>query len=285
VKKLDQRGSHIVVVLIVIVVLAAVGFVGWRVVTKKDTKQNASTSSTPSSDTKIQAETSNVTWEWMGSEWKASGTPPACPKPLALSQSPTDVSKATNILYPGQARGGDYKPHGGFRFDNSINTEITIKIPMDAKLYEGSRYIEGGEAQYLLVFVNPCGLMYRFDHLLTLNDKFQKAVEATLPVAKPDDSRTTKFDPQISVTAGETVATAVGFSKTKNVAFDFGVYDLRQRNTAAQDSSYVSKHQNELSQVAYGVCWFELLPAKDADIVRSLPAGDSASGKTSDYCK
>ena len=284
ISKLNQTGSHMVAVLVVIVVIAAVGFAGWRVMSSKKADNPTANTTTTSKNTSQQSDTtSNVTWEWMGSEWKASGTAPACPSPLALAQSPADVSKATAILYPGQTRGGNYKPHGGFRFGQDNN--VTVKAPLDAKLYEGSRYIEAGEVQYLLVFQAPCGLSYRFDHLLTLTDKFQKAVDETLPAAKVDDSRTTKFTSDITVKAGETVASAAGFAKTKNASFDFGVYDLRKRNQAAASESYVNQHQNELSQAAYGLCWLDILPVKDSGMVKALPGGDGAAGKTSDYCQ
>lgn len=42
------------------------------------------------------------------------GLPPSkqlteCPDPLIL-QTPVDINKVTSILYPGQERGGDFKP-------------------------------------------------------------------------------------------------------------------------------------------------------------------------------
>lgn len=61
----------------------------------------------------IQQKTGGVAWD--------AESAPACPDPLIL-QTPVDLTLATAILYPGQERGGDFKPHGGFRFDNSKNT-------------------------------------------------------------------------------------------------------------------------------------------------------------------
>lgn len=89
-----------------------------------------------------------------------------CPSPFVF-RMPVDVRKATSILYPGQVRGGDYKPHGGFRFDNSLPREIVLTAPYDAEVIDGSRYLEGaGEIQYMFDFAHPCGIRYRFDHLL-----------------------------------------------------------------------------------------------------------------------
>jgi hypothetical protein len=51
----------------------------------------------------------------------------------------------TSILYPGQSRGDDYKPHGGFRLDGPGETGvINIIAPMDAMIARASRYLAGG---------------------------------------------------------------------------------------------------------------------------------------------
>lgn len=286
IKKLNQNGAHAVVALVIIAVIAVAGFAGWRVMSSNKTKDSSSTTNSTTSSNEQQSSEpyKAVTWEYDGNAWKAKDTAPECKEPFKFTNSPVDVSKASAVLYPGQTRGGHYKAHGGFRFDSVADNKVDVKIPIDSHLYEGSRYIEGGETQYLLVFQNSCGIMYRFDHLLTLSEKFQKLVDDTLPAAKKDDSRTTKFKAE-TFKAGETVATAVGFATTNNVGVDFGVYDLRSRNSASSSSSYVSKHQNEGSQAFYGVCWFDMLPGKDAATVKALPAGDQANGKTSDYCK
>lgn len=204
--------------------------------------------------------------------------------------SPTDISKATAVLYPGQTRGGHYKAHGGFRFDGAKNDDISVKAPLDAKVTAGSRYIEQGEIQYLFDFETDCGLEYRFDHLKTLSAKFQAAAE-TLPTAEPDNSQTSNIK-NFSVTAGELIATGVGFENSPsgapvgpNVSFDFGVYDKTKRNAASTDPTWAKEREAEKDQAWYGVCWFDLLPAADAAIVKSLPGGDSTAGKTSDFCE
>ncbi len=107
-------------------------------------------------------------------------------------QAPTDMSKVTAILYPGQVRGGDYKAHGGFGFSNLQNDEVTVVAPMAATLNEGSRYIEMGEVQYMFDFSAACNVDYRLDHLKTLSPKFQQAAEK-LPQPKENDSRTTNI--------------------------------------------------------------------------------------------
>lgn len=220
-------------------------------------------------------------WQKSATGWTSSGTPPACPTPLAI-QSPVSVRLATSILYPGQTRGGNYKAHGGFRFDGMDNSQVTVRVPLSGKVVEASRYIEAGETQYMFDIQADCGLRFRFDHLLTLSPEFQTIAEA-LPAAQVDDSRTTPVDPPIAVTAGQPIATAVGFAKTKNVAVDFGVYDLRQKNAASANAAYAASHDAAYAQ--HALCWFDLLPSEDAAYVKGLPAADAAAGKTSDYCK
>lgn len=200
--------------------------------------------------------------------------------------APVDVSLATSILYPGQERGGDYKPHGGFRFDSSKNDEIVVKAPLAAAITQGSRYLELGEVQYMFEFKTDCGLEYRFDHLQTLSEKLQ-ALANTLPEAKPDDSRTTRLSGQ-TVETGELIATAVGHLSGEggksNVSLDFGVYDRRNQNEASRNPAWAAQHANEKDYAYYAVCWFDLLPSADAAIVKALP-GSGIEAKTSDYCR
>lgn len=192
----------------------------------------------------------------------------SCPEPLVL-QTPVDLTKVTSILYPGQVRGGDFKPHGGFRFDNSKFDEIEVRASLDGVFNEASRYIEQGEVQYMFDFQNPCGIRYRFDHLLVLAPKFAKIADS-LPEPKENDSRTTHITENVTVAKGELIATAVGF-RSGNVFVDFGVYDMRGKILQ-------NPRQN-------AICWFDLLPASDSAKVKSLPPADSKSGSQSTLCK
>ncbi len=230
---------------------------------------------------KVQQSQSGSNWMDTGSDFVAVGAPPACPDPLVM-QPPVDFTKVSSILYPGQYRGSNYKPHGGFRLDNNGSNNISIKIPFDATLINGSRYNEIGEMQYLLTFQSPCGIRYRFDHLLMLAPKFQKILEQ---VPLTEDTHTTEFNPPVAVTAGEEVATAVGHTVNKNYAFDFGVYDLRKKNAASAKADWVTEHEKDpgFRLAIHGICWFDLFPSQKQLLI-SLPGGDSASGKKSDYC-
>lgn len=278
-----QRGFHIVEVIIGIVVIGLIGFIAWRIMSSQGNSAASSSPTRTEQATQPGPPMADIAWQWTGAAWTASGgTPPECPSPLGF-KSPVDVSTIESILYPGQTRGGNYKPHGGFKLKGTSNDTAVI-APIDAKLALGSRYIEQGETQYLLFFVHPCGMAYRFDHLLTLTPAIQKVVD-TLPAAQVDDSRTTNFTEPIDVKAGETIATAVGFKKNANNSFDLGVYDLRTTNEASKSSAYKAAHVNDASQALHAICWFDLLSSTDAATVRSLPATDQTSAKTSDYCK
>jgi hypothetical protein len=99
-----------------------------------------------------------------------------CPTPLL--QTPVDLSKVSSILYPGQERGGNYKAHGGFGFDNATDNLVTVKIPLNGKISPVVRYREMGEIQYLFEFDGNCGVSFRFDHLRKLTPKFEAVVNA-----------------------------------------------------------------------------------------------------------
>src|SRR4030067_3156235 len=173
-----------------------------------------------------------------------------CPEPFVF-QMPVDITKATSILYPGQIRGNDYKAHGGLRFDRSRPDEITVIAPYDAKVIAGARYPVNGEVQYTFDFEHPCGVRYRFGHLLTLAPKFQTIAEK-FHMPEETDSRTTQVNPPLDVKQGEIIATAVGLTKGGpevfgglNTFVDWGVYDYRQQNEASKDPNWASAYSSE----------------------------------------
>jgi len=212
--------------------------------------------------------------------WKATGDPPACPDPLIV-KPPVDINQVSSILYPGQVRGGDYKPHGGFRFIKNDNL-VDVVIPMDAYLVQASRHLARGEIQYLMFFVNDCGVMYKLDHLRTLTDKYERVFD-DFPPPPVEDSRTTEINPRVFVQQGELIATEIGFEKDKNVFLDFGLYDLRQKNETSQDPSWIASHPGLEEQGEYALCWLNNFKPQQAEILANLPIG-SVEGNASDYC-
>jgi hypothetical protein len=274
----EQGFAHIGIIILVLAVLAVVGIAIYQAGRAKSGKTGDTATETSAGSAGSTAAAA-VSWSFNGETWKASGSSPACPAPLALTL-PVDISRISALLYPGQTRGGNYKPHGGFLLTG--NNNATVKAPLDARVVHGSRYIEQGEVQYLLFFVNSCGIAYRFDHLLTLSPDMQKLADK-LPPATAGDSRTTPFSDNVSVKTGDTIATAVGFRKGPNIGFDLGIYDLRQPNAASANSSFAERHAGQKEQAYYGVCIIDLFRDHSRALYK-LPAGDSASGKSSDYC-
>lgn len=217
-------------------------------------------------------------WDWDGSAWVNHGAPaPDCD---AILPSPVDLSLATSVLYPGQVR-GDYKAHGGFRFDGLPANAVAVTSPIDGTALRGSRYLVNGEIQYTLDLIDPCGRMVRLGHLRTLTPEWEARFEA-LPAPVEMDSRSTQFPPGTTVARGEVIATAVGVIQTSNTFVDIGMYDLRQRNASAADPAWLAEHNNDTH--AYGLCWFRLLSSEAQARIDSLPAADGQMGRTSDYC-
>lgn len=222
-----------------------------------------------------------------------------CPDPFVF-KLPVDIYKVTSVLYPGQIRGNNFKAHGGFRFDKSLPDEITVIAPYDAEVIAGARYPANGEIQYTFDFAHPCGVRYRFGHLLTLTPKFQ-AIAEKFPLPEGLDSRTTQVNPPIKVKQGEIIATAVGLNKGGpdalggfNTFVDWGVYDYRKQNEATQDPNWASAHALEdpdwsqyynSETYKYAVCWFDWISIEDREKVLALPSADGEHGKESDFCK
>jgi hypothetical protein len=208
-----------------------------------------------------------VQWEYDGSAWRvATGEAPPCDAPILIP--PVDLSRPSGVLYPGQTRGGDYKPHGGFRFDGATSNAVDVVASTGGFVFRVGRYIEQGEVQHMVDILDPCGILVRFDHIRTPSPAIAIAFDA-LPAPQPDDSRTQATQQQLLIGADTPVAIEVGFEG--NVSFDYGVYDLRQPNGSAAPPGELT---------SYAICWLELLPPT----VYDLPPADPTAGTSSDYC-
>lgn len=215
-----------------------------------------------------------VTWKFTGDEWRPSSTPPACPNPFVLS-SPVDPDMVTAIMYPGQIRNNVYKSEGGFAFTSS-SKNVSVRAPLGGYLVKARRYVAQGETQYLLVFINSCGIMYRFDHLRELDEKY-KAVVDKVPETKTNETQLTTITAPFYTRAGELIGRKVGSTSTRNIFVEFGVYDLRKKTSVSKT--------NDKEYAPYGICWFNYFDKEISSLLKGLPLRDQASGRTSDYCK
>lgn len=272
-----RAGIGVIEIIIIVAVLLLIGGGIWYALGANN--KPVETTAPVAEDVKEE----KLLWQQTETGWQASETPPDCPA-QPIMEVPTDINKVTSILYPGQKRGGNYKPHGGFRMDTSANSSITVTAPLDGFLVRGGHYLTNGEIQYTFDVMNNCGVMYRVGHLREIPNTLKKLTE-TWPAATEGDSRTQKVEPAVFIREGETLATSVGLTKTKNTFFDWGVYDYRSQNEASQSPSYQAAHQQDKELSWYAVCWFDWVPEADEKIIRALPSGDPASGKTSDYCR
>lgn len=202
----------------------------------------------------------------------------ACPKSLSayFARPPIDTRLLLTIGLPGQVRGSDYKGHGYFRLSRN---DASVVLPIAATLYEGSRYIEAGEVQYLLYFRTKCGLVLVFDHIQTPSPAVLYAFEGK-PKAKPDDSRTYSL-PSVPLDAGAPIASVVGFPQSSNAAVDFGVYDRSKPNSASKRPGFPG--DKGTWRDANALCWLDMFSASTNELFRSL-AGESVEGTSSDVC-
>lgn len=272
VRRRSERGSHLTLLIVIVVVVGIIGVLIWALVGNQKVAQH------------LGFVRGLVTWEFDGENWRPQGAPPACEDPL-LIQPPVDTNKVNSVLLPGQVRGRDFKPHGGLATDMQANNDMHVFTVRDAYVYRGARYISFGETQYMFDFIDPCGVMFRFDHLGTLTDEFQKLADR-MPEPQPEDSRTTRFNDYILIPKGTLVATTIGIKNDGNTFFDFGVYDLRQRNAASETPLYGTDPLRiaDKEQSFYALCWFNYLPEPDKTRVLSYPERDGARTGQSDYC-
>ena len=221
----------------------------------------------------------NVIWLADRGTWSANGTAPSCPEPFVL-QTPVDMSKVTGALWPGQARGNDYKGHGGFSFNEKDTESVIVTAPIGSHLVQAAKYLESDQEQILLFFSVPCGYSYRFDHVRGLSPKVEEALQA-IPTATAGDSRTTVISPPLWVEQGEVIANSVGLPNF-NIFVDFGLYDVRKPNNLTPNPAWADLFAKDVEFGQYGVCFFDYLPGSDGATMRSFPTG--IEGPTSDYC-
>ncbi len=234
-----------------------------------------------------------VVWQNSGSDGFMP-TPPGMAVPdcgdLVLQLPLRDLSTVEGRLDPGQFRGGNYKPHGGFRMKMN---DVDILSPMSGYIVNVAAYREGAsdgasdtgvrEVQYMIDIQHPCGIQVRFDHLRVLSAPLQKVFDDKGVVVR-DDSFTTMLQPPVPIQVGDVVATSIGHIVTSiNPAFDMGVYDFRARQPSTRRfEEYMNLLPGGLWLGVYGTCFYDRFSPENAAAVRALPLGGIESG--SDYC-
>lgn len=289
--------SPIIIIALVLVLLIGVGFIyaNSRSSVESGPNQNQTdakvssspeVASSPAYTATAKSSASTITWMQTEEGYRADSTPPTCPNQM-VATFPADLTQATSVLYPGQFRGGNYKPHGGLRFDNAKSNNLNVVAPFDGTIIDGAAYIADGsvdDVQYTFDVMNDCGMMFRLGHLLTLSPAMTEIAKA-FPAPVKNESRTTQINPGVKITAGTVMATAVGTSSDKNIFFDWGVYNWNQANAISTNAAWLAETQHNSSLAKHAVCWFDQLSEADAATIRRLPAADPTAGKTSDFCK
>lgn len=272
----SSRATKIVALIVVVVILGGIGFF----IFQQRMLEN-------SANLPVKWAYDEQKKEWFVSQGKA----PTCNEPFVFDKTPFDISQATSAGSPGAYRGFSYKPHGGFRMDNSPDGKTNIYMPIDAKLVSLTRYHEGNppDLQHLLTFETDCGIAFRFDHIAELTPKLQEYANKT-PEPKLNDTRSSPDDQPdpIYLKSGELIATSVGFKQSKNFGFDFGVYDYRTRNAISANPQWAALHSEYTDLEWHGVCWFNMLPGADAAKALALNNIQVDSRRplvrVSDYC-
>ena len=203
--------------------------------------------------------------------------PAAAPATISFPLAQVDVTALIAVGPPGQMRGNDYKGHGYFRVTDN---DTRVVAPIDATLFEGSRYIENGEVQYLVYFRMADGRVFIFDHLLEPSERVLAAF-ADAPEPVPNDSRTNPLI-ETAFVAGEPLAAAIGTRANANAFVDFGVYDLSQPNAASQQPGFAG--DTSTWRDANALCWYDMFPADDSARIRAVVGQDQGAPNISDVC-
>lgn len=276
--KRHQSGFAVVELIIAVVIVVVLALAGYKILAER------------SKATELKKPVKWAYNEQARNWYVQSGKAPACREPFTFDVTPIDLSLANVIGPPGAYRGGNYKAHGGIRIDGVPGGKVDVKLPINAKLVSLTRYYEGSPStlQYVLSFETDCGIAFRFDHLAKLTPKFQEFANKT-PQPKKDDTRSNPGDQPapVAFTAGEVIATEVGFPATNNFGFDFGVYDYRQRNEISSNQKWAELHKQYSSLDYHGVCWLNMFPGTDAAKATQLSEVVLNPAKptiVSDYC-
>jgi hypothetical protein len=131
-----------------------------------------------------------------------------------------DLSAIHEVGPPFRIVPDGYKGHGYFRVP-PFGNQAEIRMPIAGTLFDGGRYIEAGEVQYLLSFRTECeGLWFRFDHVAE-----PVAAIIDLFTGEPGTGSGTVPIGPLELAEDDLVGTSFGTLADGNAFLDFGVYD------------------------------------------------------------
>jgi hypothetical protein len=230
---------------------------------------------------------SQIIWDWNGSKWSASGTPPACILPIIPTGALLDFTKALSLVQPGQSRGGSYKPHGGLRWSvyGTYTPNVKISVPFNGYVVQAWQYLVDGIYQFGVNMENPCGIMVRIGHMHIPSAQFTQIL-SSIPAAAENDSREYQISPPAAVKKGDIITTGVGMpapatADNLGAYIDLGVLDLRHVNPILGSNF---SNNADLKYSMYSLCWYQgnYLSPSDQTIAGNLPLANG--DPKSDYC-
>ncbi len=171
-KKLDQKGFHIIEFVLVIAVIAIIGAVGWKVVSKS----KSSHANNGPSDTTQHLATGDL--QFIKKDCKGSGF-------VQLTHEPMDMSDVSSILPIGTLAGAHVTPIDHLYFypkDMTNRDAAPVYAMADGYIVSygvRTQKVDNGAAQqpeYQLVFQHNCSIFSYFDLLTSLEPTLAKQI-------------------------------------------------------------------------------------------------------------
>jgi len=195
--------------------------------------------------------------------------------------APVDIQSISSFTYPGQQRDGVYATMSRLNVKSSTN-DVNITLPLKSKLISGSRYTDKGETQYMLTFETNCKIRISYDHLSLVALELMEDVSKLVETSKDAKEATQLIGKEYDL--GTVVATKIGYPKTNNAFFDFGMYDFNSVNRISNDADWAKAPIHSSQEAIHGVCWMNYLGEPDKLSLQALtPSGILVP--TGDYCK
>ncbi|MBI3413459.1 MAG: hypothetical protein HY051_05270 [Candidatus Aenigmarchaeota archaeon] len=153
------------------------------------------------------------------------------------------------------------------------NKKVPVYVPVGAKLVAGTKYMEGGELNYLFFFDVSCEIEIKFDHL----EEPIKLIGDMFPNPPKIEDTRTDYLPATQFKAGDLIGYTTGTPAAKN--WDFGVYSKVKSNHLAGKAGY-----EEMDTRA--VCPYDYFTGGKKEFYYSLFVSKTGDGAPpTDFCK